>query len=151
MVQRIRPARHEDLPDLTAICLRSKAHWGYDAAFMEACRDELTLRPEDLLQGQLMLCEEAEQPLAVAQMMPQGEVAELVKLFVRPEAIGRGVGRELLVWAIGAAREAGAARLECDADPFAEGFYQQAGFRCVGEVPSGTWPGRMLPRMVLML
>ena len=26
---------------LSALCLRSKAHWGYDSAFMEAVREEL--------------------------------------------------------------------------------------------------------------
>ena len=28
---------------LTALCMRSKAHWGYDAAFMHACREELRM------------------------------------------------------------------------------------------------------------
>ena len=39
----LRPARPEEAPALTELCLRSKAVWGYDAAFMQACRRELTM------------------------------------------------------------------------------------------------------------
>ena len=37
----IREATEADLPALTALCLAAKAHWGYDAAFMAACEQEL--------------------------------------------------------------------------------------------------------------
>jgi hypothetical protein len=37
----IRPAQADEVEALTALALRSKAHWGYDDAFMEACRAEL--------------------------------------------------------------------------------------------------------------
>ncbi|MFH8382916.1 hypothetical protein ACH4E7_18490 [Kitasatospora sp. NPDC018058] len=40
---RIRPARPAEAELLTGIAVRAKAHWGYDEAFMAACRDELTL------------------------------------------------------------------------------------------------------------
>ena len=40
---RLRDARQDELQSLTELCLRSKAVWGYDAAFMAACRIELTL------------------------------------------------------------------------------------------------------------
>ncbi len=33
----VRPARSGEAVSLTALCLRSKAHWGYDAAFMRLC------------------------------------------------------------------------------------------------------------------
>jgi hypothetical protein len=44
----VRQARLEELPGLSELCLRSKAVWGYDQAFLEACRSELTLLPEEL-------------------------------------------------------------------------------------------------------
>jgi len=34
-----------------------------------------------------------------------------------------------------------------DADPDAEPFYLHHGARRIGEVPSGSIPGRMLPRL----
>ena len=43
----LRPARPDEADLLTELCLRSKAVWGYDDAFMRACRAELTLSPAD--------------------------------------------------------------------------------------------------------
>ena len=34
---------------LSAVAFRSKAHWGYSPEFMEACRDELTYSPGEIL------------------------------------------------------------------------------------------------------
>ncbi len=42
----IRLARPEDAATVTALAFRSKASNGYDAAFMAACRDELTFDAE---------------------------------------------------------------------------------------------------------
>jgi hypothetical protein len=44
----IRPLGIEELPALSALCFRSKAVWGYDNDFMEACRRELSIEPCDL-------------------------------------------------------------------------------------------------------
>ncbi|TRW96586.1 GNAT family N-acetyltransferase [Paracoccus sp. M683] len=148
----IRDAVLADLDELGDLCLRSKAHWGYDADFMAACRDELTLKPDDLARSRVALLAQGGRLLAVVQLtLGHGPAAELEKLFVAPEAIGCGAGRDVLGWAADRAREAGAERLECDADPHAEGFYLRAGAVRVGMVPSGSWPGRMLPRMMLRL
>lgn len=35
-----------DAAELTALAMRSKAYWGYDLAFMEACRKELAVPRE---------------------------------------------------------------------------------------------------------
>jgi hypothetical protein len=40
----IRKARPDEAGELTELALRSKAHWGYDEAFMASCREELTVR-----------------------------------------------------------------------------------------------------------
>ncbi len=39
----VRPARAGEAASLTALCLRSKAHWGYDAGFMGLCVPSLTV------------------------------------------------------------------------------------------------------------
>ena len=41
----------------------------------------------------------------------------------------------------------GASGITLDADPNSVGFYQRMGMEIVGESPSGSIPGRMLPRM----
>ena len=40
----IRPARPEEAGAISALALRSKGHWGYDPAFLEACREDLGTR-----------------------------------------------------------------------------------------------------------
>jgi hypothetical protein len=44
----ILPAKLEEAALLTEFILRSKAYWGYSAAFMEAVRPIMTLKPEDI-------------------------------------------------------------------------------------------------------
>jgi len=41
----IRPARAGEEAELTELAVRSKGHWGHDAAFLERARPELTVRP----------------------------------------------------------------------------------------------------------
>ena len=42
----MRPAAPSQAAFLSDLALRSKACWGYDPAFLSACRDELTIHPE---------------------------------------------------------------------------------------------------------
>ena len=76
---------------------------------------------------------------------------ELSALFIDPSAIGTGCGRVLLEYTLHAARAAGFTRLELDADPGAESFYLRFGARRIGTAPSGSIPGRELPRLAIAL
>ncbi|GHH85944.1 GNAT family N-acetyltransferase [Streptomyces capitiformicae] len=143
---RIRPARAEEATALTELVLRSKAHWGYDAEFLEACRAELTIRPDEIDDRRIVVAEDA-QPgvLGVASLegtAPQGRVG---LCFVEPSAIGRGVGRALYSHVMRAAREFGFTWITIDSDPNAEPFYRRMGARPVGRTPSGSIAGRELP------
>ena len=44
----IRRARPDEAALLSALALRSKAYWGYDTAFIEACVAALTIVPESV-------------------------------------------------------------------------------------------------------
>jgi hypothetical protein len=50
-----------------------------------------------------------------------------------------------------AARAGGATEVGVDADPNAEAIYARFGFVTIGRSPSGSIPGRWLPRMRLVL
>ena len=130
---------------LTALCLRSKAHWGYDAAFMAACTDELTIRPEHLATCNPIVLEERGTLVGTAQVADMGDFAELNKFFVDPDHMGRGHGRRLFNWAVQAARATPAAYLNIEADPQAAPFYERMGATRAGTVPSDSIPGRVLP------
>ena len=151
---RIRPARIDELTQLGDLCFRSKAVWGYDAAFMDACRPELTLRPEDLAATGIAVAEGVNGIVGVVQVGAADDseaVADLLKLFVEPDRQRKGAGRALFVWAMGAARASGARRLVIEADPGAAPFYRRMGAREAGFAPSGSIPGRVLPKLVLDL
>jgi GNAT superfamily N-acetyltransferase len=147
----IRSPKVEEVRDLTELCLRSKAVWGYDAAFMDACRVELTLRPDDLSTSRIAVAERAGAILGVAQVKQIGQEADLAKLFVEPSALRGGIGKVLFAWATDAARSMGATRLAIEADPDAAPFYRRLGARDAGLAPSGSIAGRMLPKLVFDL
>jgi predicted N-acetyltransferase YhbS len=74
-------------------------------------------------------------------------VLDLGMVFVRPDQVGRGIGRVLWAHATAAATRLGAERMTIDADPHAEAFYLAMGAVRVGEAPSRSVPGRALPRL----
>ncbi|MCB2052619.1 MAG: GNAT family N-acetyltransferase [Geminicoccaceae bacterium] len=145
---KLRPPRAHELPALTGLVLRSKAHWGYDHTFIEACRAELSLTPETLTGTRCRVAERQGRPVGVAQLALHGEEAELLKLFVEPAALGTGIGHLLFAWAEAEARTHGARRLRIESDPAATAFYERMGAIQVGTAPSGSIPGRMLPLLM---
>lgn len=145
----LRAARVDELASLSELCLRSKAVWGYDRAFMEACRAELTLSADNL--AGLTVAERDGKIVGVAEISLGGATAHLEKLFVEPTLLRGGVGRVLFEWAKTTAAASGAARMVIEADPDAVPFYRRLGARDDGFAPSGSVPGRLLPRLVLDL
>ena len=148
---RLRPARPEELQLLSELCLRSKAVWGYDRAFLDACRAELTIAPHELATSQISVAEHEGSVVGVAQVTIDGRTADLQKMFVEPRAIGRGVAKALFDWATATAKSLGADVLQIDADPGAVGFYKKMGATECGSAPSASIPGRLLPRLQVEL
>ena len=116
MIQ-LRDVLQNELSSLDELCLRSKAVWGYDDAFMTACRTELTLRPDELLSTHLQVAERDTTVVGLAQIKVTGTDADLLKLFVEPVQLRSGVGRLLFEWAAARARGLGAVRMIIEADP----------------------------------
>ena len=148
---KIRAARCSELGLLNELCLRSKAVWGYDDDFMAECRAELSISVEELEQTDVAVAERDDRIIGVAQVKIEGQDAELLKLFIEPDAIGAGAGRALFDWTCTVARTAGAHNLLIDSDPYAAPFYRRMGARDIGLAPSGSIPGRMLPMLALCL
>lgn len=147
----LRAARPGEAACLTELCLRSKAHWGYDSTFMEACRAELTVTPETAAAPLLRVATVDDGLAAIAEIGEEDGVWHLDKLFVDPRFMGLGLGRRLLRWATEEAAARGATSLEIAADPGAVPFYEHHGARRIGEEPSGSIPGRTIPLLELRL
>jgi len=145
----IRPAQPGEAPVLTALCMRSKAHWGYDSAFMAAAARLLRIEETEIgAGGVLVAVRESElAPCGMAAIVPlrRPHWFELSHLFVAPECLRLGIGRALFHAAGAAAAQRGASHLSILSDPYAAPFYERLGARRCGEAPSGVMPNRMLP------
>jgi len=118
---------------------------------MEACRGELSFQPRDLELTPIAVAEHDGKPIGVAQLKVVDGEADLLKLFVEPSALRSGTGKVLLAWAIDVAKKQGATRLTIESDPDAAAFYRTMGAYDLGLAPSGSVPGRMLPKLAIEL
>jgi GNAT superfamily N-acetyltransferase len=142
----IRNAKAGEAATLTALCVRSKAHWGYDSAFMQMSAPSLQVREADIAAGRVLVAvNDQGAVIGVAGVVPEGETADLDVMFVDPPAIGGGAGRQLFEAAVGLARGLGARRMTILADPNAASFYERMGARFLRNAPSDAIPGRTLP------
>jgi uncharacterized protein (TIGR00730 family) len=139
----IRRARPDQAEALSALAIRSKAHWGYDAEFMQLVAPMLTFSA-DAVRDQPVYVLDVDGELAgfyrLAGAPPTGWLEDL---WLEPDWIGRGAGRRLFEHALATAGELGFEALQIEADPNAEGFYLAMGAVRVGDVRSDS--GRTLP------
>ncbi|HEX7303927.1 GNAT family N-acetyltransferase [Lentzea sp.] len=143
----LRRARPDEAGLLSDLALAAKAHWGYDEAFLESVREELTFHADDVAERHVVVAVLEDRVVGFYSLdgvPPQGELGNL---WLRPDRIGTGLGRVLWEHALAGAAAAGFEHLDIDSEPFAEGFYLRMGAERIGATPSGSIPGRVLPRL----
>jgi ribosomal protein S18 acetylase RimI-like enzyme len=143
-----RAARADETDLLTEVALRSKGYWGYDQEFLDACRTELTFRPEDVVTRRIVVADSPAGIVGFYTIDSEPPSGELGNLWIIPERIGTGLGRRLWHHAVASATAAGYTSLLIEAEPNAAGFYEAMGADRIGEVPSGSVPGRTLPLLL---
>jgi GNAT superfamily N-acetyltransferase len=142
----IRNAKPGEGKSLTALCMRSKAHWGYDAAFMRKSAAALLVSEASIAAGRVLVAtDDAGRTIGTVSVAEDDEEAELALMFVDPPAIGGGTGRKLFEAAVSLARRLGYRRMTILADPNAAPFYERMGARFLRNAPSDAIPGRTLP------
>ncbi|MDX2137309.1 MAG: GNAT family N-acetyltransferase [Chloroflexota bacterium] len=147
----VRPARAHEAAPLTELALRSKAHWGYDADFLTACRPLLTVSTDSITHRWVYVVESDGQIAGFYSLQPPAETTELDMLFVEPSHIGGGHGAHLFRHACRTAYAFGVRRLTVESDPDAEPFYMRMGMSRFGERESSLRAGRMLPMLEMTL
>jgi GNAT superfamily N-acetyltransferase len=147
----LRLARPDEAAALSELALRSKAHWGYSDEFIEACRDELTVHRSQIDAGRVIVAEMDGAVVGTATLGGRPPEGDVENCFVEPDHIGTGVGRALFAALRAAAVDTGFTRLRIESDPNALGFYEHQGAIKIGEAPSGSIPGRVLPLLQLDL
>lgn len=159
MTIRIRRARADDAPALTALMHASSAYRGEYAAILAG----YAISPAQIVRDTMFVAEDAGAPLGFYSLADvQGE-PELDLLFVSDAAQGRGVGALLFRHMLHAARALGITEVKIVSHPPAEGFYRRMGAKRTGtrassgrvgwprpvltiEVPSPAAPIHAIPR-----
>lgn len=131
---KIRRAQESDSDELTRIAHESKRHWGYPERWIELWREDLTISPAFIAANEVYLAEDGTEALGCYGLVAGAPDWTLEHFWVRPAAMGRGVGRQLFEHARKIASNGGAQGLEIDADPNAEPFYLRMGALRVGEI-----------------
>ena len=100
--------------------------------------------------GRLLLVVEGQTVLGCGGLRPLGPgVAEIKRMYVRPEARGRGLGRKLLDALLAAARQADYQEVRLDTDglmPAACQLYRAAGFQPCDPYPESEIPAELHDR-----
>ena len=121
----VRAALPTEAETLTALAIRSKAHWGYDAQFMERAASDLQVTPAVIEEAKAFVAE-------------SGKVIVGFYVLVEPSAIGTGVGAQLWTHMLEQARGLGYRAVRIHSEPNAEGFYLKMGARRIGSVESSV-------------
>ena len=137
---------------LSQIALSAKAHWGYPERWMEIWRPQLTFSPAYFEENESWAAEADNTPIAFYTLQDRNGRAWIENLWVLPEYVGRGIGKQLFVHAVELARQRGYKSLQLEADPNAVGFYEKMGMYKVGERKSEVeGQPRILPIMEMGL
>ena len=146
----IRPAATEEAAALTGIAHVAKRYWGYPDDWIQHWQEDLTISPDFISNNQVYVAERDGEILGFYALVIGDQQAELEHMWVAPEHIGTGVGKELFIHAMQAAAGDNISTVEISADPNAEGFYQRMGARRIGEESSEIdGQTRVLPRLAV--
>ena len=148
----IRRAIPEEAERLSAIALAAKAHWGYPEPWMEIWKPQLTFSPEYFDENESWVAVTDDNPIAFCTLQDKDGIAWIENLWVFPEYIGQGVGKQLFQHAAKLAVDRGCRTLQLEADPNAVGFYEKMGMHKIGERHSEVeGQPRILPIMEMNL
>ena len=144
MLQIIR-ASPVDSPTLKEIAILSKGYWGYSEQLMSKWAQSPIISPESITAACVYKAMVEGTTAGWYRLWDGAKTALLDDLWVLPDFIGQGIGRQLFQHSVNQARKNGALAMELDADPNAAPFYEHMGCYKIGEKMS-EWQ-RMIPRM----
>lgn len=148
----IRRALSHESELLTQIAHASKRHWNYPEAWIEAWRAHLTIAAEFVSANDVYVLEDEAAVKGFYGLVMRSSIWWLEHLWVLPEAMRQGIGRELFIHAAGVARGRGAIEICIESDPNAEKFYLRMGAQRSGEAVSMIdGKRRSLPQLVFQL
>ena len=144
----IRRATGDEAELLTKIALDAKRYWGYPEHWIKHWEADLTITPEFIHDNQVYVAESDGAVRGFYALTVSGDQAELEHMWVTPECIGTGIGKELFLDAMERAAALEVRGVEISADPNAAGFYERMGAKQIGEIDAPIdGQSRKLPRL----
>jgi N-acetylglutamate synthase-like GNAT family acetyltransferase len=144
----IRRSTPEEAATLTQIALDAKRHWGYPEHWIKHWESDLTISSEFIRDNHVYVAEEEGEVRGFYALCIEDSKAELEHMWVTPDSIGTGIGKELFLDAMERAATLDVGAVELSADPNAAGFYRRMGATQIGETDSVIEGHvRKLPRM----
>jgi ribosomal protein S18 acetylase RimI-like enzyme len=129
----IRRATTDDAATLTNIAHDAKRYWGYPEHWIKHWQDELTVSSDFLNVNDVYVLVSDDEVRGFYALVVRDDKAELEHLWVAPQYIGTGVGKELFLHAMRAGTR-DVSEVQISSDPNAEGFYKKMGAHRIGEV-----------------
>jgi N-acetylglutamate synthase-like GNAT family acetyltransferase len=144
----IRRATADEAVLLTTIALEAKRYWGYPEHWIKHWEADLTITADFIRDNHVYVAERDGEVRGFYALCVSGDKAELEHLWVTPDCIGAGIGKELFLDGMERAVALEVRGVEISADPNAAGFYERMGAKQIGEVdaPVDGQP-RKLPRL----
>lgn len=147
---RISRATPNDAEVLTAIAVSAKRIWNYPEAWIQHWLPQLTISVEYISANEIWVMKDEEIPIAFYALNQDEGSYELDHLWVLPEYIGKGIGKQLLRHAFERCKLLNISVLKIYADPNAESFYEKMGAKKISEHHSDLFgEDRVLPIMVI--
>ncbi len=147
---RLRAAAADEAQTLTKIAHDAKRHWGYPERWINHWQGDLTISPDYLANNHVFVAESNGQIVGFYSLVDRQDKVELDHMWVSPEHMGTGVGKELFIHAMQHAAGRNISEVEIVSDPNAEGFYSKMGAYRIGETVSEVdGHPRSLPLMTI--
>jgi len=148
----IQRAKPEQAGELTALTIAAKRHWNYPEKWIQIWLPLLTITPEYICENETWVAVQDDRCIAYYSFKHDGEFLWLDNLWVLPEFIGQGIGRELFQHALERSRDLGATVVRIESDPNAQSFYEKMGAWKIGEHQTEVdGQQRILPVMEIKL
>jgi GNAT superfamily N-acetyltransferase len=148
----IQRATPEQAAELNAVTLAAKRHWNYPEKWIQFWLPTLVISPEYIQENETWVAVQGDRCIAYYSLKEEDESLWLDNLWVLPEFMGQGIGRDLFQHALERSRILGATIMGVVSDPNAQKFYEKMGARKVGEYQTEIdGQPRVLPVMEIKL
>lgn len=136
---------------LTTITKKSKAYWGFSEEILKEWEHLLTVTKDYIEKNNVFKLVQNDQIIGYYSYFFTDEYTiKLDNIFILPEFIGKGFGKILMNDFLKNVRQSDIDKITLDAEPNAENFYKNFGFKTIGQLESSI-KDRSLPIMELKI